>query len=398
MRYPLAVVPTLLAAAAALTCAEESAGLTVGGYVSVIGSVSQIAVRDGTPVGSGPVVTPNPGGADSTNAFLGQAALDLVAPGASPDGADESLTTGFTVDAQVRLGYAFSPLFRTTLDVQFDNAYSNDVRIQQARLDLQLNDRCTITAGKAEGILGWEASDRDQLWRVNRGLTSGLAGSETLGGLVAWRLTERSEMAFGLYNGLGLGAYRDDTNVNANGEVAVAAEFSTEVIDVADLDFEVAYDPHSFDWDVSNDTGEWADVLQAGINATVQLVNINEALRLGGEIVYRRTGESSPRSAGREAFDTLAFSVVASHRLPTTAASNLSAGYAKVMEDFSGDGVMKHYVNEAFVAIQSKLGLEGLEMLGISAEATYRWEDGGGNDGVHGNIWGGYLQLIAVLP
>ncbi len=394
----LSLVPTLLAVAVLLPAAEGQSGLSVGGYVSVTGGLSQIAVGNGTAVGSGPMVTPNPGGADSTNAFIGQAALDLVAPGSTPDGAFEGLSSGFTVDAQVRIGYALSQRAQATLDVQFDNSYRNDVRIQQARIDLQLNDRCTVTAGKIEGILGWEASDRDQLWRVNHGLAAGLAGSENLGGMLAWRLSEGSEVTVALFNGLGLGTYREDTNVNANGQLAVAADLSLKIVDVADLDLEVAYDPHSFDWDVSNNTGDWADILQLGANTTVQLMRSYDALRLGGEIVYRRTGESSPRIAGGDAFDTLAFTVTTNHRLPTASASTLSLGYAKVLDDISDHGAMKQYVNEAFLAVQSKPGFEGLEMLGVNAELTYRWEDGGGSDGVHGNIWGAYIQLIAVLP
>lgn len=393
------LVPTLIICASAASAVDLPQGFTLGGYVAVNGSMSQLDAR-GAVSNSGPVITHSPGSADTTNAFIGAAALGLVAPGASPAGAHEGVTAGFTVDAELRLGYAFSPKVRSILELRFDNNYSNDISLQQAKLEMDISDRTTLIAGKMEGLFGLESPNRDERWRINQGLTTYLSGSEIQGGVVSYRLTEGSSLKVGLSNGLGLGAYRDDTNVNSNGRLAVLAKGVMDMTDVATINVEAGYDPHSYDWGVSNNIQDWADVFQAGVNATVQLKRSYEPLKVGLELIYRRTAASDPSLTGGEAFDTVGGMIMANHRIDASFPCSVTMSLSKVVEGvgWADSPRNKQALNEVSLALLTKPKLEGFEALGANIEATYRFEEGHGADGVDGSIWGVYVQLIAVLP
>jgi len=226
------IVPTLglVATAISAQAVEAAPGLTIGGFV------------------------------DATLEFV-------TNPGYNGD-ADANID--FQAEAELRVGYAVSEKVQLQIDYEvYDNG---DDAIEQAYVAWGVADNVTLMMGKWEGLIGYEAWDAPDLFRINTSPVFDLNGVCPVGLDVNFKANENLSVDVYLVDGVYV---QDQVNSDMLG-VGASLTYKAETFL---LDLDIAIDPEG------TGAGDDAEAI-LGVNLSGEYTGM-EKLTVFGDFAYR---------------------------------------------------------------------------------------------------------------
>ena len=202
------IVPTLGALAlSTAVSAIEVGDLTIGGFVD---TVFTIETSDGSGTPSG----------------------------------DESIMD-FSAAAELQFGYNIGDAVSAQVDIEVDGeanpSSSSNVAIEQAYVSWAINDQATLTMGKVETLIAYEAVDAPDLWRVGYSLVGEISPDSTTGLNVGFAPSEQVAVDLYIVDGI----YDTDSSPSAGGKLSDDLSFGVSVVFSSEtffVDFDVAVD------------------------------------------------------------------------------------------------------------------------------------------------------------
>ena len=209
--------------------------------------------------------------------------LDIeTSDGSGTTGGDDAIID-FWAGAELQFGYAIGDSVSAQLDVEFDGEDDDgEVVVEQANVSWKINDQATLTMGKSETLIGYEATDAPDLWRVGYSLAAELHGLSTTGLNVNFAPSDQVSVDIYIVDGV----YDTDSNPSAAGKLSsdfsfgLNVDFSSETFMVSfDFAIDTGGDPATAEEDVSNVSinGEFTGVENLTIFADLQTVSTDDA-------------------------------------------------------------------------------------------------------------------------
>jgi hypothetical protein len=107
----------------------------------------------------------------------------------------------FTADAELQFGYKVGDSVTAQVDVELD-AETNGIATEQAYVSWGVTDQVTLTLGKVETLIGYEAVDAPDLWRVGGSLVADVTPGPTTGLNVGFAASEQLSVDVYIVDGL----------------------------------------------------------------------------------------------------------------------------------------------------------------------------------------------------
>ena len=262
LRY---LVPALgiLASTTGVAFAENVGGMTVGGFVDTIASVSD-----------------------------------------TKDDGDRAQPV-FSAATELRIGYKAGDKVTAQIDVEWNNGDSTgrSEYLEQAYVNYAFADKLSLTTGKFTTYAGWVAADADGLYRINAGPIVALYGGELVGAALNYSASDDLGISLFLVNGLDVET-EASTNTNDNRRVSPAIDLVYKAADLGTFNLEAGYD--NFDAD--------SEELSIGANATIKLADY-KPLTLAAELLWRSANNDATNIEGTD----IGFLAMANHTIPDMA-------------------------------------------------------------------------------
>ena len=165
--------------------------------------------------------------------------------GSGTTGGDDSIID-FSADAELRFGYNIGDAVSAQLDIEVNGEANDVIRVEQANVSWKVNETATLTMGKSETLIGYEAVDAPDQWRVGSSLATELQGTSTTGLNVGFAPSEQVSVDFYIVDGI---YATDSENVFGAPLGKLSSDFS--------FGFSVNFAGEGFfvDFDVAIDTG-----------------------------------------------------------------------------------------------------------------------------------------------
>jgi hypothetical protein len=330
------LVPTLglVATAISAQAVETAPGLTIGGFVdSIMGVVT------------------NPG-YDSDN----DASID------------------FTAMAELNVGYAISPEVEVRLDVEFysdqldlddDGNLDSNVNLEQAYVAWGINDQVTLTAGRWNGLIGYEAWDAPGLYRVNTSPVFDLNGVNPTGINVNFKANEQLSVDAYIVDG----AFVEEQQTSDGLGYGVSATYKAETF-LFDLD--IATDPEG----ITVDDG----IL--GVNVSGEYSGVEKLIAFG-DIAYRDAGDLGT---------IMGVMVGGNYTINEKMSATLMISYIDDDDDADLSGIGPVEEMEVAVALLTKP--TNSDNFGLNVELSYTSpEDSDADEEI-----GFFVELLGIIP
>jgi len=325
LRY---LVPALgiLASTSGVAFAENVGGITIGGFVDTIGSVTNTE--------------------DDTNK-------------AQP---------AFSAATELRIGYKAGEKVTAQIDVEWNNSTNaagvdsagdparDSVYLEQAYVNYAFADNLSLTTGKFTTYAGWVAADADGLYRINAGPIVDLYGSELVGAALNYSASDDLGVSLFLVNGLDV-AEEASTNTNDNRRVSPAVDVVYKLTDVGTFNFEAGYDTLNSD----------SEEISIGANATIKLADY-KPLTLGAEVLWRQANDDVANTEGTD----MGFLAMANHSIPEMAfpmSVTLMLQHVTSEEDDATGTTIDASITELALALLTNP--TGDSHYGLNAEVSY---------------------------
>ena len=325
LRY---LVPALgiLASTTGVAFAENVGGLTVGGFVDTIATVSD-----------------------------------------TQDDGDRAQTT-FSAATELRIGYKAGDKVTAQIDVEWNNsnnaggldpageAARDSVYLEQAYVNYAFADKLSLTTGKFTTYAGWVAADADGLYRINAGPIVGLYGGELVGAALNYSASDELGVSLFLVNGLDV-VNDASSNTNDNRRISPAIDIVYKAADLGTFNLEAGYDNFNAD----------SEELSLGANATIKLADY-KPLTLAAEVLWRSTNDDAANSETTD----LGFLAMANHTIPDMAfpmSVTLMLQHVTSEEEAGGTTTVEGDVTEVALALLTNP--TGDSHYGLNAEVSY---------------------------
>lgn len=212
--------------------------------------------------------------------------LDIeTSDGSGTSGFDDSIID-FSADAELQFGYNIGDSVSAQLDIEVDGEDSNgEITVEQANVSWKINDQATLTMGKSETLIGYEAVDAPDLWRVGYSLAAELHGISTTGLNINFAPSEQVSVDVYVVDGV----YATDSDnlfgtpagkLSSDFSFGLNVDFSSETFMVSfDFAIDTGGDPAAAEEDISNVSinGEFTGVENLTIFADLQTLSTDAA-------------------------------------------------------------------------------------------------------------------------
>lgn len=343
------LVPALgiLASTSGALFAENVGGLTVGGFVDTIGTLSH--TDDG----------------NNTGANVGAPVYKY-----------------FTSNVELRIGYKVGEEVTSQVDLEWNNGTGSgrDVYLEQAYVNYAITPAFSLTTGKFTTYAGWVSADADGLYRINGGPITAAYGGELVGVVGNFAPSEDLGVSVFLVNGLDV--YADaSTNDSTNDHLGFAVDAVYKVQDVGTFNLEGGYDMVS-----SNES-----MFALGANTTLKFASY-EPLTIGAEVIYNSNSVDNTNT------DTTRLGALgmANHTIPGAPFPMSATGMLQFVKDSVEVGSISTDTNTAESALALLTNPTGDSHFGVNAELSYRIFSP--NVGDDEKTFVAALEMIAVIP
>jgi len=257
LRYIVPALGILISTSGALF-AENVGGLTVGGFVDTTGTVANVSDD-----------------------------------GQAPD-------VFFAANVELRLGYKVGDKVTAQVDMEWNNASTNDTNLEQAYVNWALTNTVSLTTGKFTSYSGWESADADGLYRVNHSpIFDALYTDDVVGAALNFAPMADLGVSVFLLNGL----FGEANNNPSNSLLALAVDAVYTVKDVGTFNAEFGYEEATQD----------STAYSLGLNATIKLASY-QPLTIGAEFMLNSFSDDIADTDG----SALGFMVLGNHTLPSS--------------------------------------------------------------------------------
>lgn len=191
----------------------------------------------------------------------------------------------FTADGEIQLGYNIGNNVTAQIDLEVNGeSAGTNTNVEQAYVSWQVNDQATLTMGKVETLVGYEAVDSPDQWRVGTSLVDDISPGSTTGLNVGFAPSDQVAVDVYIVDGL----YDTDSNATAAGKLSDDLSFGVSVV------FTGPEDDFFVDLDFGIDTG--GDPTVGEEDVTVFSLNGEfsgvERLTVFGDITQMSTDDS----------------------------------------------------------------------------------------------------------
>jgi hypothetical protein len=335
--------------------------------------------------------------------------VDTIASVTNTEDDGQRARPAFSAATELRIGYKAGDKVTAQVDVEWNNSTSviesdldgdgedealagagRDVYLEQAYVNYAFADKLSLTTGKFTTYAGWVAADADGLYRINGGPITSLYGGELVG--AALNFSASDELGVSLFVVNGLDRVSDaSVNGNDNNRVSPAIDIVYKLTDVGSFNIEGGYDSLSED----------SEELSLGVNATIKLASY-QPLTLGAEAIWRSVNDDAAVGAGAAAETSgLGFLLMVNHTIPGAPfpMSGTLMGQHVITEAENTGGTTIEDSNVTELSFALLTNPTGDSHFGLNAEVFYTIESddlAAESDDV--NSLGVALEAIAVIP